>query len=158
MKQNEEIARQLLYTLNAYNWAVNRYSNEKMEEIDIGHIIKVLSAKDQEYEGRIEELEKELATCRELSDLRLEGESKYRKEAYQLQAKLSAAEKLEPICCSLVDAWKSLIHIITSRLHYHDSVFEVSCVICQDINVSCKNVKIAEQAIQAYQALKECEK
>ena len=28
-----------------------------MEEIDIGHIIKVLSAKDQEYEGRIEELE-----------------------------------------------------------------------------------------------------
>src|SRR3990167_4466760 len=74
MKQNEEIARQLLYTLNAYNWAVNRYSNEKMEEIDIGHIIKVLSAKDQEYEAKIEDLEKELLGLRSYCTLTF-GES-----------------------------------------------------------------------------------
>jgi hypothetical protein len=33
-------------------------------------------------------LRKELETCRELSDLRLEGESKYRKEAYELRQEL----------------------------------------------------------------------
>jgi|SRR3990167_494759 len=104
MKQNEEIARQLLYTLNAYNWAVNRYSNEKMEEIDIGHIIKVLSAKDQEYEGRIDNLEKELKArgydVVEIAGAHLKGlvhpdeiQTMQRNQIKDLQAKIEDLEK-----------------------------------------------------------------
>jgi len=96
MKQNEEIARQLLYTLNAYNWAVNRYSNEKMEEIDIGHIIKVLSAKDQEYKGRIEEKDKEIESFKLHFSTSLKHGcfDEIYEEQKDLQAKIAMLEKV----------------------------------------------------------------
>jgi|SRR3990167_7355643 len=152
-----------------YEWELERHSVEYEVEF-LKNEKKILESKIEELEKEVTRLFQKNSTATEIDLQReieglegkvsnlSEGLAFYVEENKQLKAKLSAAEKLEPICCSLVDAWKSLIHIITSRLHYHDLVFEVSCVICQDINVSCKNVKIAEQAIQAYQALKECEK
>lgn len=45
------------------------------------------------------------------------------------------------------DAWDSLIGIVV-KTHHHDSVFDASCSICNDINTACRNVEICRQTIR----------
>lgn len=80
---NEEIADNILGDIDTSpDGSFNAYR--------IGYLIKqALDQKDAELKAALKEKEAELSVCRELSDLRLEGESKYRKESYRLKEELN---------------------------------------------------------------------